>query len=370
MVNVSTTGITATGGNLNIAAAGLNHIGTLSCDGQLHLLGSGIVLVDKLEVPDGKLFLYTGGTAALFIKDSSAENTYVLVNPSSAQGILDESYTLPTGCSFVLPQGTAMEVSVSLSGDGTLSTGRLTVPASSKLIIRSGALLKVSSNIIDIRTLMASLDVNGTLAIDSGGKVSLGGYLNVAAGAGIYCADYICGDYTTDSFAQPGTTINMRGNVNYYAASSDNTIKLSDVNIFLKSQETDSAVLKSIASKGDCTLYSPAPSTSLCVQDITVADGTLSFSGYECYDGVKSRIRPSELTVTGTLGGSGLLILKNSIFNVTNNAVQAGGVRQTGGVLNAAYGCTNAPVSAAFFSKYYSNESAGATLARGENIPF
>ena len=97
----------STGGN-TILAAGVNRIGTLTCNGDVEIIGTGILLVDNVELgDDGSLSLQTNtdiykdetGSVALFIK--TGENEYTLAN-GEVTGILDEEYTIK-GVKLIVP---------------------------------------------------------------------------------------------------------------------------------------------------------------------------------------------------------------------------------------------------------------------------
>ena len=98
---------------LNIAAAGLNRLRSIVSEGDVSVTGTGLMLVDSVELGENSGFylntptdIYADGTGsvALFIK--SGENEYTLVN-GSVVGLLDEQYTL-TGVNLVVPDGSTL----------------------------------------------------------------------------------------------------------------------------------------------------------------------------------------------------------------------------------------------------------------------
>ena len=113
-------------GDITIQAAGLNYIPELSVDGNINLIGTGILLVDKIEMTEGKEFslqpnvaIYgaDGGSVAVFLKrveqTTDAQGNpceieyYELIN-GSVDGILDEEYTIPEGVTLVVPNNSRL----------------------------------------------------------------------------------------------------------------------------------------------------------------------------------------------------------------------------------------------------------------------
>ncbi len=69
--------ITTEAGDITIKAAGLNRLEKLSVDGDIHPIGTGILLVDEIEMPEGKslslqpnqkIYGENGGSVAVFLK--------------------------------------------------------------------------------------------------------------------------------------------------------------------------------------------------------------------------------------------------------------------------------------------------------------
>ncbi len=102
------------GRGLRILAGGLNRLGTLSIDGDLEIVGSGIFLVDELELTEGcsvtlhanTAFFNEGeGSVALFVKQE--DGTYLLVN-GSLPGLLIDGLHVPDDVQLRMPENTCL----------------------------------------------------------------------------------------------------------------------------------------------------------------------------------------------------------------------------------------------------------------------
>ena len=104
--------ISMEGGVLTLGVAGVNRIKTLKSDHSINIFGTGIVLIDNIELGEGQTLslmpntaLYETGSAAVFLKQG---DEYLLIN-GDIPGILDEDYSLnnvdlriPGGSSVIL----------------------------------------------------------------------------------------------------------------------------------------------------------------------------------------------------------------------------------------------------------------------------
>ena len=104
------------GRGLRILAGGVNRLGTLSIDGDLEIVGSGIFLVDELELTEGSsvtlhantAFFNEGeGSVALFVKQE--DGTYLLVN-GSLPGLLIDGLHVPDGVQLRMPENTCLKM--------------------------------------------------------------------------------------------------------------------------------------------------------------------------------------------------------------------------------------------------------------------
>ena len=223
--NGSKESISADGGTVTFAVAGVNRIGVLMGDCSYRFVGTGIVLVDRIAIEDGNTIsletdtsLYDKGSAAFFLK--VGENTYELLN-GDVPALLDETYELngielivPGNSSLVLSTTTYLtetwvgkngtETSVARYKDsipwqdfepkhdgGTVTaetiTSKLTLGKNSTLTIKSGGSVKVEritttviqkgfKNTASTLITGGTVNVNGTLE---------GGFLEVKSGGSL-----------------------------------------------------------------------------------------------------------------------------------------------------------------------------------------
>lgn len=111
----SATEISADGGVVALAVAGVNKIGKLTGNCSYQISGTGIVLIDSIEIEEGNTVtlhpnsaLYNEGSAAVFLKQD--DGSYMLIN-GGITGILDEVYEIDN-LNLVLPEGSSLTISV------------------------------------------------------------------------------------------------------------------------------------------------------------------------------------------------------------------------------------------------------------------
>ncbi|MBQ3428352.1 MAG: hypothetical protein IJH28_01100 [Mogibacterium sp.] len=138
--------ITADGGVVTLAVAGVNRIGSLVGDCSIRIIGTGIVLIDNLELGEGNYLslhpntaLYEEGSAAVFVKNQE-DGSYRLIN-GEVTALLDEEYilentnlTIPDGCNVVL--GALSEV---INGEIVEYGSRVIIGNNSTLTVGEGA---------------------------------------------------------------------------------------------------------------------------------------------------------------------------------------------------------------------------------------
>ena len=165
--------VKAEGKGTAFSVAGLNRIGTLYADGDVNITGTGMVLIESLDLKEGaKLNLlnikdvYESGSAAVFLKNAKGE--YVLIN-GSVVGILDEEYTIPSGITLVVPGTGVLDMRITGTTAGGYSAPKLTVSSGAALNMDG----KLQMNAFRVGTVLNS----STLQID--GILRLNGALSV-----------------------------------------------------------------------------------------------------------------------------------------------------------------------------------------------
>ena len=108
--------ITSDGTGVDIVSTGFNRIGALSCDGNINVIGTGVLLVDKVELAEGCSFNLLplreyygddGGSVAVFLRQE--DGSYMLMN-GKVKGIIDEKLELPEDIRLVLPSDSLLEL--------------------------------------------------------------------------------------------------------------------------------------------------------------------------------------------------------------------------------------------------------------------
>ncbi|MBR6207833.1 MAG: hypothetical protein IKQ69_02435 [Oscillospiraceae bacterium] len=106
--------ILSTASDVTIKMAGVNRLAELSVDGNINLVGTGVLLVDKIEMTENmalnlqsnkEIYGEDGGSVAVFLLQD--DNSYLLIN-GSVDAILDEAYTLPQDVTLVVPDGSRL----------------------------------------------------------------------------------------------------------------------------------------------------------------------------------------------------------------------------------------------------------------------
>ena len=224
--------LTSTDSDINIKAAGLNRLHGIYADGDVNLTGSGILLVDDIQLSEGCGFylhpiagLYDSGSVAVFRLQTPADTAgganavYELINGKDVPGILDEAYTVPDGVTLVIPANSSLileslvQVTTKLHYDENdelvpasvitypseshpqfefgsnydydFSTANLTIPESAGLVLEDGA--SMTSHTIPAlsgKVVRPKVTVSGTLegtGIISGGCFEFNGHASVDA---------------------------------------------------------------------------------------------------------------------------------------------------------------------------------------------
>ena len=173
--------ISADEGTVSLAVAGVNRIGKLTGNCSYQISGTGIVLIDSIEIEDGNTVtlhpntaIYTEGSAAVFLKQ--ADGSYMLVN-DGITGILDEVYTLDD-VNLVLPEGSSLTISAAAvrsevwddeNGIGEDVTFYLTdLPYDANMPVHDTGHVEITGYIGNV-----VLGKNSTLTIDQGASIQM-----------------------------------------------------------------------------------------------------------------------------------------------------------------------------------------------------
>ena len=110
------TDITANGTGVTIVTTGISRIGTLSFNGQIDIIGTGIVLIDKIEISEystlnlhsiSEFYGEDGGSAALFLRQD--DGSYKFIN-GDVTGVIDDKIVLPEGTTLVMPEDSSLRI--------------------------------------------------------------------------------------------------------------------------------------------------------------------------------------------------------------------------------------------------------------------
>lgn len=182
--NGSEAEVSADEGTVTLAVAGVNRIGTLKGNCSYNIVGSGIVLIDSIEIEDGNSIslmpntaTYDEGSAAVFLKDG---DSYKLIN-GSIPGILDETYVLDD-VKLVVPEGSDLKLNAMCVRTETWIPEGSDEPVTDVTIyttdMPAGSAYPTHPNgTVSITDCGSRLVIgkNSTLTIDSGASVHLNG---------------------------------------------------------------------------------------------------------------------------------------------------------------------------------------------------
>ena len=223
--------VSASGDVLTLAVAGVNRIGTLQGDCSFRIVGSGIVLIDNIDITDGNTItlhpntaVYDEGSAAVFYYQKE-DGSYHLIN-GGITGILDEScavdnvrLTIPSGSSLMIsarayrketwypedgtepvtdvteytsPMPDSAMVPEHMGGTVSIEgyEGRLVLGESASLTVDSGASVQIKTILDGYQAVKGELVLKGAMEVNgevTGGRIdvndggSLGGAGTVSA---------------------------------------------------------------------------------------------------------------------------------------------------------------------------------------------
>lgn len=119
MVNNETAvDVHAEGQGVELSAAGFNRIGTLYADGDVNITGTGILLIDTIDMLEGTQLnlltntdIYEDGTGSVAVFAKQEDGSYLLIN-GSVNGILDDTYSIPADVHLVIPKDSSLDMRV------------------------------------------------------------------------------------------------------------------------------------------------------------------------------------------------------------------------------------------------------------------
>ena len=320
--------------DITIKSAGFQHIDTLYSDGDVYIIGTGILLVDNVDLLVGKnvylqsieeIYGEDGGTVALFAAtgetDENGNTVYMLINGTAESGevipaVLDEDYVIPAGITLTVPGGATLvmqswnvvvesgymdgeEVTVVnyyTEGDQphTLNEGQITESSSNtpSLTIFSGACLVIEETasfllnnayLPGLEILAPRLLIDGLFHLDgtmNGGVVEIG----------------TTGDVTGSGFMEEASSVTVEGG----RETALSTLNVTDTLIHL--DDAGQGYINSLNSSGKVILRFDDDCN---IGSVTVTDGTLT---------IINEILPDSKTMTigGTVSGTnGSVLLKS-----------------------------------------------------------
>lgn len=187
--------LTVKEGDLTIQATGLNRINKLVSNNVVNIIGTGIMLLDDVDLKEsGEVQLTqttingTTGSVAVFLKDKNAAgNTYNLIN-GSVPGLLDEKYTIPEGINLVMPSGTKIIMDSVSKAEGEEeikeNSSALTISKGASLTVENGAVIETNSKEGFFSEYVATIDGPETaklteltpkIQVENGGKMTVKG---------------------------------------------------------------------------------------------------------------------------------------------------------------------------------------------------
>ena len=217
--------VSADGGTLTLAVAGINRIGTLAGDCNIQIVGTGIVLIDSIAIEEGNgitlhpnTALYEEGSAAVFLKQE--DGSYKLIN-GSVIGILDEEYSLKN-VKLTIPRNSTLRLNAAFVNNDYYGA-RVIIGNDSTLTVDTGGTVELMTvedgwnNLID-----AELIVQGVLSVN--GTVQ-GGYIDIQSGGNVTGTTHI-----------KSSTVHLQPNGNL-----SNKVRLTDSSVYVYKNPDNSA---------------------------------------------------------------------------------------------------------------------------------
>lgn len=334
--------ITADGGVVTLAVAGVNRIGSLTGDCSIQIIGTGIVLIDNLELGEGNFLslhpntaLYEEGSAAVFVKNQE-DGTYRLIN-GEVTALLDEEYilentdlTIPDGCKVVLSA-----ISEVIDGEIVEYGSRVVIGNGSTLTVGEGAsvsMKKIKSQLPHIGvsevTIEAELIIQGAvnvLGVIEGGFIDIedGGTLS---GTGSVKSSEVCLEPKGNlDVSVEKSTLTINGNSDGSIRTASATVN--DSIIYLKGSGIDLANLNVSGSSTlsvDAREYDDDPfnkvgnitlsqGANLDIAVNTYDNGIDNGTGYDNLVNLRDGLKDSYLEIYGKIKGGTVSVLAGCV---------------------------------------------------------
>ena len=175
--------ISADSGVVKLAVAGVNRIHALTGDCSYQISGSGIVLIDKIDIGDGRSIslctntaLYKEGSAAVFVRQE--DGSYLLIN-GEITGILDELYDLDN-IRLTVPKDSSLTLSALAIRKETWKPDGVGEPVTDVMLYSPSIPFMVEDPVHDFGVVTLdqyagrlTIGKNSTLTIEDGGSVLL-----------------------------------------------------------------------------------------------------------------------------------------------------------------------------------------------------
>ena len=367
MVNYNGSGesLSSEDSDINIVAAGLNQLGSILADGDVNVTGTGILLVDQIQVAEGCGFylhpiegMYDSGSVAVFLLTSPADSqsganaVYTLIN-GAVPGILDEEYVLPAGIDLVLPDGSSLilqstvqetiaphadeeghpvpqtttvyttqpDYSASVNNPDysyEYSAGRLTIPASSGLTVQEGASIVFvtlqgqygGQNILPVLDVYGSFSHSGTIDGGTQGGIVLFGTTSHVSGSGVYkdCRLY----FNSQDPDSQSLTFNIVGTTDSYGKSVAHLYVGCDLKIDNAVLADDRPVSIGTAGiTGSCSVI-VADGSSIGTIDLKGSSSAVTIYAHSYYG------EGCAITLRDGITGSGTVVLASGNYLITN----------------------------------------------------
>ena len=340
----------STGGN-TILAAGVNRIGTLTCNGDVEIIGTGILLVDNVELgDDGSLSLQTNtdiykdetGSVALFIK--TGENEYTLAN-GEVTGILDEEYTVK-GVKLIVPDKSRLmlnSVGACLDPDTgevhyyfgsvygedpyiSTSPDAVVNESASNLIISDGASLTIENGAEILMEIMESFDravthrptltTRGTGSLLVDGTISGGGILKFDGTQGTLLGRGTLGAERIDvgnTFLTGNEVVLSAEDIHVHGEGTISRLSVNNSYVTL----FDEAAIDHLINTGVTNLIIQK---SVVLKDLDIS-GVLKICTKQFYEELDNT---PTATITGNIRGDGTICFGNGINKIARSAVLDG----------------------------------------------